>query len=637
VFDVSSPLFHIPLIFGFDSQTLTLTLSLSFLLYCSSVASYSTVVGMAAQSGRYSASMQYHVSVMTKVASEAVVLQESAVVDSAKATEGSAKAIAAENESQALEAKAVALEAQAETLEVYAVEDEETAKALEVKAGEEQVAAEVAGARAAVDEIVANEEEAVATEAAGAAAEFEVEELQDGTAIMVCEFIPLLDVVCDVIGGIAEVSFTTAAVAEVAEAVAATTAIAAVREAEEVAVAEAAESEASVAVDGEAAASLETKAEIEEAEALTDQEEANRDEAEAEALQVEAEEAEEMATEEETKAEVEEADADVSLEKAAQHGLSAAQEAIMSSAAGLLALSYFGVKFVTRLLGGFTTFTATAASTIFNEPRSFKLCYCLPRTLVHDLSYIFLHLLIFLSTSVSLLNHIEPSQILGSSATYSIRSQGGLLLIFGLVAATVQCFMLHALPNAVRQSYPVWEWIALSAFLLLLFIMEALIVLVNLGRTSIQSSTLENVCQVPVLLIWGGLLSFVAIHLHVCRAGRDATEQEETEDREIIDCELELNEKTSLLGSSQDTASNVSDRQTSIAYSWLNLLIPLEILVLSCLVPILASCFSHTQILWPLLHNWVSGIEWAIPVVFVVYLGLVVLVMWWSTRREQLS
>jgi hypothetical protein len=159
---------------------------------------------MAAQSGRFQASMNYHVAEMTKMAAEAALLQKSAMTDASEAAAESTKSAEDEIESQALEKRAGVLEVEAEALEVAATEDEQSAEALEVKAGEEQVAADLAAVRAAADEGVADEEETIAGEAATSAARFEAEELDDGAAVVVCEFLPLVDIVCDVVGGIAE-------------------------------------------------------------------------------------------------------------------------------------------------------------------------------------------------------------------------------------------------------------------------------------------------------------------------------------------------------------------------------------------------------------------------------------------------
>lgn len=590
---------------------------------------------MAAQSGRFQASMHYHVAEMTKFAAEAALLQKSAMTDASEAAAESTKSAADETESQALEERAAALEVEAEALEVAAAKDEETAEGLEVKVGEEQVEAELSAVRAAADEGVADEEEAVAGEAAISAARFEAEELDDGAAVVLCEFLPLVDIVCDVIGGIAEVSLAAAAAAEVAEAVAATSAAAAAREDEKVAATKAAESEVAAAVDGNAAAALESKAGAEEAEALFDQEEAKRDEAEALALQVEAQEAESLAIEAEAKASAEEVDADVSMEKSAQQGLFAAQKALLSSAIGILALAYFGIKVLTRILGGVSRFMVTDSSKSINNQRCPKLWMGITPKFMHDLSYTFLHVLIFFTTTELLLNHIQPSRVLDHSVTYAIRSQGGLMLIFGLIASTLQLCLLHVLPNTVRHIYFVWELVALFPFLVILFTMEALIVLVNLRRTAIGSEVLKYILLVPVWLMCFTLMFFTAIHLFVIPVGGEVIDQVETDNEDNIDSDVELSEQTLLLRPIQnDTVTHRSSMSTGPNYAWRQLLIPMEILLLSCLAPILVSCFSHAQVLLPLLQHWVDGYEWMIPVIAVVYVGLISMMVFWSSSSR---
>lgn len=603
---------------------------------CSATASYGALVGMAVQSGRFQSSMQHHVEEMTRLSSEAVFLQTSAVADASEAAAESAQAPADESESQSLKSRAAVLEGEAEALEVSAANQEEGSKALNLKAREEQIAAETDAVRAAADEEVADAEGAVAEEAAVAASRYEAEEVSDGSAVVVCEFLPLLDVVCDVVGGIAEVSLATAAVAEVAEAVAATSAAAAAREDERLAVANAAEAEALATSDEEAAVVLNTKAKLAEEDALSDHQEAERDEAESIALHIEAEEQEALANEMQMNAEEEEASADASLEKAAQHGLSAAQQAILSSAAGLCALSYFGIKCVTRVLGGLASFVATIASETIGKSNESWYSSCCPPNRLRDLSYSIVHVLVFLSTTGSAMSHLEAFHILDGSGAYDTRSQGGLLLIFGLIGATAHCSVLHVLPDVIRRHYPICDWVALYVFMLVLFILEALILLVTLRGTSIGSSALSVIHQLPLFLLWVFLGVCSVLHFCAFRVVDQISEPFDKND-EIVDCERErtIDERASLLESHPNHFSRRMAKRTSTPrYSWKDLLIPLEGLLLSCMVPIFLSCFSHAKVLWPLLRHWIIGFEWVIPVVAVVYLLLVGVIVWSSARRR---
>jgi hypothetical protein len=252
------------------------------------------------------------------------------------------------------------------------------------------------------------------------------------------------------------------------------------------------------------------------------------------------------------------------------------------------------------------------------------------------MSYSALHLLIFVSTTVSLLKHTRLLYIVDGSADYTTQSKGGLLLIFGCVAATVQCCTLHILPDTVRSLYPVWEWIELFWFLLPLFIMEALIVCINLSRTSMGHMVLEYTGLISIWLIWICFFSCLALYYWVFRpegnfAGYNEAEEDNTE---TGDSELRITERTSLLESGQQVmASDSSLLKTSRKNSWNHLLFPLEILILSILVPLLVSCASHAKVLWPLFQHWATGFIWAIPVVSLAYLGLTAFVVWGSIRR----
>jgi hypothetical protein len=379
-----------------------------------------------------------------------------------------------ESESQSLKSHAAVLEGEADVLEVLAADDKEGSTALNIKAREQHIAAESDTVRAAADEEGAHAEDAVAEDAVVAAARYEAEEVNDGAAVVVCEFLPLLDVVCDVVGGIAEVSLATVAEAEVAEAVAATSAAVAAREDERVAVANAAEAESLATSDGEAAVVLNAKATLAEEDAISDHQEAERDEVESIALHVEAQEQEALANEMQMNSEEEEVSADASLEKAAQHGLLAAQQAILSSAAGLCALSYFGVKCLTRAVSGLATFVSTNTSETLDESKASWYSSCLPPHFWCDMSYTIVHVLVFLSTTGLALSHHEAVCLLDRSCAFDTRSLGGLLLIFVLIGATVHCSVLHVLPDVIWRRCSVWDWVVLFGFMLALFILEAL-------------------------------------------------------------------------------------------------------------------------------------------------------------------
>lgn len=556
-------------------------------------------------------------------------------MDATEAAAESAQATADESESQALKNRAQVFEGEAEALQVSAADDEEGSKALGIKAGEEQTSAEMAAVQAAADEAAADEEDAVAGEATVAAARFESEELSDGAAVVVCEFLPLLDVVCDVVGGIAEVSLATAAAAEVAQAVAATSAAVAARDNERIAVTKAAESEAGAASDGEAAVVLESKAELEEADALADHEEAERDEVESIALHSKSEEEEVLANEKRVNAETEEVGADASLQNAVQHGLFAAQQAILSSATGVLALSYFAIKFLIRAVGGSTRLVATAFASC-DRSNSSRRRNWLQSKFLRDMSYTVVHLLVFVSTLALALSHPEVAHVLDGSALCTIRSKGGWLLIFGLTAATAHCSMLHVMPSITRRLYPVWEWVGLFGFMLVLFILEALILLVALRGSSIGSRALLCIQQIPLWLIWFCLVVCAVVHCCVLREVGVIEEPLAMDDEEIADCckdERCLDETASLLGSlPTDLSRNKSKKTTSPNYLWRHLLIPFEALLLFCMVPIILSCFSHATLLWPLVRHLIAGFEWVIPGIALAYLILLGVVVWWSAH-----
>ena len=94
-----------------------------------------------------------------------------------------------------------------------------------------------------------------------------------------------------------------------------------------------------------------------------------------------------------------------------------------------------------------------------------------------------------------------------------------------------------------------------------------------------------------------------------------------------------LDETASLLRSRpNDVPRNKAKPTTVPRQSWRHLRIPLEGLLLSCMVPILQSCCSHAELQWPLLRRWIIGFEWANPVIDVVYLSHFGAMVWCSTR-----
>jgi hypothetical protein len=138
----------------------------------------------------------------------------------------------------------------------------------------------------------------------------------------------------------------------------------------------------------------------------------------------------------------------------------------------------------------------------------------------------------------------------------------------------------------------VWELVALFPFLVILITIEALIVLVNLRRTAIGSEILECILLVPVWLMCFILLFFTAIHLFVIPVGGEVMDQVETDNKDNIDSDLEISEQTLLLRPRNgDIVTHPSSRNTGPKYAWRQLLIPMEILLLSCLVPIWYSAF----------------------------------------------
>jgi hypothetical protein len=423
-------------------------------------------------------------------------------------------------------------------------------------------------------------------------------------------------------GTIAAVSLETAVAAELAEAGTATAAALAAREDEQVELAQAVELETASAGHSESAVSLEVQAEAQHAQLVAEEEEAARDEAEAEALEAEAVEQEAVATEEEGKAEAEEEESLSSLKKSAQHGLQAAQNAVMSAGAGVLALAYFGVKVLMRTAVGFGSVASSGGSGFFGS-----------HNVMYHLSYTAVHAVVFLFSASLLLNHVDLKPVQESNIMYSVRSQGGLVLLFGLIASFLQTLLVHMIPDAwSRRRYPAGQWFVLATYLVVLFVLEILIVSLVFGMASCGMRAIMLLHRVPIWVILIIMLGSAAIHdiVFVRSEQSMATDVETT-----IDVEGSVaTERTSLLKSDKQVdLDQLEDELRTASYTWESLLFPFDLLGLLCLSAIFAACVSYSGILWNLLHPWLAGIStWVLAAVFVGYVLCTTIVLWWSSR-----
>mmetsp|Transcript_43986 Transcript_43986/g.134009 ORF Transcript_43986/g.134009 Transcript_43986/m.134009 type:complete len:692 (-) Transcript_43986:73-2148(-) len=434
------------------------------------VASYATIVGLAGQASRFSSSMNVHLVLMSDATLQSSTLQTKAGFDADEASALEEKATADTERSGGLREEAAALRVQAEEDAASAAGDEAEAAALADEAGVATAEAEVQLAAAAEEEVLAETAEALAAEEAAAAAESEVEAAEDAAAVAVCEFVPFLDVLCDVVGAATEIGLHAAAAAQAAESAAEVVAAVVARAEEDAELTSAAALQADASEAAAASAELETKAAEEEAKSEAEYADAERDDLEADALMARSEAAEADAAEEEIEAAAEEAGADKSLGEAARHGIAALRDAFQAGLASVMALVFFGWRLVTRYLipaivGGWNKFSRSQAPVEYRDAVTTRP----PKTHFHfmripqsawphqTVSTCILHVSCFLAALATL--ELQWSEY----ATCSRRARGGTILLFGCIAACAQGLALHALPrlrhdvNTNVQNWPTCE------------------------------------------------------------------------------------------------------------------------------------------------------------------------------------
>jgi hypothetical protein len=370
------------------------------------------------------------------------------------------------------ETEASALSEQADLLQEASLKDEalangdlDAAHELQMKMSSEQTELEAHSAAAAEEEAIVDEETTKAnTELAEAALDTE-ELISDGYATAACEWIPFVDVVCDVVGGIAAIGLESAASKLSIESGLDYALAAASKIKEEKDLAAVATLEAALEEDGALELELETKAEEEQVKAEEEEAEAVQDRAAAKEKTEQSE--EEMAASEEAaaEAEAEEVEASERLAQSVQDGMSAFWHAFVSGVSSTVALFFFVVRFITAVLipggevlvgfvslnilsnavnttsggGGLGVVSEAVASSPATRVERGLLTRTWDALPKRQVSYFTLHCGVFMTTMAF---YCRKFQLLG---TFDLRSKGGIILIFASSAALIQLLLLHVL------------------------------------------------------------------------------------------------------------------------------------------------------------------------------------------------
>ena len=427
------------------------------------------------------ASMSEHLVKMGQEAARATKLQAAADTEWSLSAETHEKANVDKVKGEAMHDKAEALflksdkdKALAATKE--AVADEETAKA----AGEEEHAvAHFAEAHSLQTIVDADRIEAATDSAAASRAEFMARGDELGTGV--CEMIPLLDFICDIIGGTTAVGLEATAAKEAAESAALIAAAAGAEAKEKSELALAAELQSAAAEDGELAAADRAAAVELEADAKAEMAEAEEEEAASRAKLEKSALEEEAAEQEEGEALEDEEQSGASFVKSAAYGVAACWDTTLATGFSAVVAGFFVVRLVPTLTSFAREHVSRIAATGFST------------SMLRRISQAYHHCAIFGMTLGSF------GGLLIEFDSLPVRARGGIVLLIALIAAIMQASLLCALPklwsSEARSIRAInnFAWACCESFVFLfpLMIFEFLILRVTFGQSLLSSDTLS--------------------------------------------------------------------------------------------------------------------------------------------------
>jgi hypothetical protein len=591
--------------------------------------SYWSVLGLAVQSSRWEQSMNIKLLQMAQAAEQSVALRASAVENKELATGKEEAAVADQAEAAELEEEAAVLWGKFEADAAVAVAEQVDIEELEAEiVGEEEQSAAHAAA-ATLDEATFDGEMAEGMADAAEASRIEAQAHGEEVFMGICEFVPLADVVCDFVGGITAVGLELNAAAEVAKASGEWAAAAAAKADEEREISLAGELQAKAVEDGALAAELQGEEAAEEELAEEERLAGEEKEAASEAMLEQAEVEEEAAAEETALAAEQEEEADSLAGKAIVHGMLSCWDAIMASVVGILSLTFFTVRVAAK-----GVLPAAAQSFIFVSAISQGSRDVFSHSVWRNISYVVHHCALFLLLAgifASLLDGLEQN---------SLKARGGIILCFGFTGSCLQTVLLHVVPNFLAKSQGFCQMVAhiarISIVLTVLFVLEILIVWVNLGPEVFKQGWLHELSRWWLWVLFLVPLGYHLLHLEIPRlksgdciseSDSSASVEKDLEKSGGKDSLTAPTESDCLLPSdkrslSEDGAATRTKRAST--KSWFSLLhqemmrlqIPFEILILSCMLGLVLHCISSTSVLWPASKALLLATlpEWLLPV-----------------------
>ena len=509
----------------FDSPSLTTAKLPAHLV------SYTTMMGLAAQSSRWKHAMEAELAQVAKLSAQAAAWQEAALDDKAASDALTKTSLAEQEQAELLQEEGDSLLEKGEADEARATTTEEEADGLTVEASETEVEASALFAEVGVEEAEVVEDTTKATKNAALAAEDGTAAEADEAATAVCQFIPLVDVVCDVVGGIAAVGLETATVRSAALAAEEYGAAAAAQVKSNSLRAEASDLQATAIEEEEEAAALHGKAAEFEAQASEKIEEGEADKAAAEEELEKSAADKEVAAEEETKSVAEEEFSAEAWSESVQHGAQACANAIMMSAVSVIALLFWATRIAgSAILPIVRSFLIALWNLLLpggTPGRGTCTLVFLTSEVIPTISHVFHHGFFFVVCF-----GLYGETLLQLRNFGSVQAMGGIILGFAAGVASAQIILLHAIPRANRHqgSFQSSLWAGLyetlrwSISLCPLVVMEILLLWVNAG-TKVFSQNVVRWAQ--SWWLWVILpVTLIAHYCLLCRLKRGSVETE---------------------------------------------------------------------------------------------------------------
>jgi len=476
------------------------------------------MMGLAAQSSRWKLAMEDELVQLAKSSAEATSWQEAAAEDQEASQTLLEKSEAEQTEGDLLEEEGEILVGKGNADNGKAATQEAEGDELAAEAAEASSESDTIFAKAGVQEALAEEDVTKALVHTELATEKGVSAEADEVGTAICQFIPLVDIVCDVVGSMAAVGLESQAVKNAAQSAEEYGTAAALQAKVDAETAQAAELQAAAAEEGEQAVAKKTKVTALEVKADKEIMEGEADEAAAKEELAQSIADETAAEEEEAKAATEEDASAKAWERSLRHGANACGKAIMMSLVSVAALAFWVIRIANSLVVPVARSSANALwafatrNSRGTKPGANNNNHIFTKNMAHTSSLIVHHALLFV-----VFFGIWGESLLHLLTLTSVTSMGGLLLGFSSSLAATQVTLMHALPKAFQNEGTLashfWagsrEFFRWMLVLCPLAIMEIIMVWVNAGSWAFRKSIVEVSRH---WWLWGVLVVSTCVH-----------------------------------------------------------------------------------------------------------------------------